>query len=94
MSKGLSRRSDILGPVVVTMTVGCFSRGTVLLFLLLLAALGIGMTAAGENTPPTVVIHTPEEGAALGLTVTVSGNATDAEGFNLALYYLSYRSNS
>ena len=68
------------------MTVGCFSRGTALLFVLLLAALVIGMTATGENTPPTVEIRTPEEGAALGLTVTVSGNATDAEGFNISSY--------
>ncbi len=72
--------------MVVTLTVGCFSRGTVLLFLLLLAALVIGMTATGENTPPTVEINTPGEGAVLGLTVTVSGNATDAEGFNIFSY--------
>jgi hypothetical protein len=53
-------------------------------FLVLLVALGTVSTA--ENTSPTVEVHTPEEGAALGLAVTVSGKAIDAEGFNIESY--------
>lgn len=68
------------------MTCLCSSRGTLLLLLVLLGAVVIGISALGENTPPTVVIHTPEEGTDLGLTVTVSGNATDADGFNISAY--------
>ena len=44
------------------------------------------LSAAGENTAPSVEVQTPVEGAALGLTVTVSGKATDAEGFNFDSY--------
>lgn len=72
--------------MVVTTTSYGIARGILLLHILLLTVVVIGMTSAGENTPPTVMIHTPEEGANLGLTVTVSGNATDAEGFNISSY--------
>jgi len=65
---------------------GSIHKNVILLFLVLLSVLVIGMTSAGENTPPTVMVRTPEEGANMGLTVTVSGNATDAEGFNISSY--------
>ena len=51
---------------------------------IILIVIVLGMSAAGENTPPTVEIKIPKEGASLGMTVTVSGKARDAEGFNIA----------
>ncbi len=46
----------------------------------------MAMSVPGENTPPEVDVHTPEEGSALGLSVTVSGKATDVEGFDIESY--------
>jgi hypothetical protein len=46
----------------------------------------ITMAASGENSPPMVQVHSPTEGDALGLVVTVSGNATDPDGFNFESY--------
>jgi len=54
--------------------------------LLSVIALLVCVTAAGENTPPRVAVDTPEEGASLALIVTVSGKATDTEGFNIDSY--------
>jgi hypothetical protein len=54
--------------------------------LLLLISIALAMVTWGENTPPEVQVQTPVEGASLGLTVTVSGKATDAEGFNVESY--------
>ena len=68
------------------MNQGFLPRSVILLFLALLTVTLIGCAASGENTPPTVVIDTPKEGASLALTVTVSGKATDTEGFNIDSY--------
>lgn len=58
-----------------------------LYILILLVGLAVLATVTGgENTAPTVEVHTPVEGAALGLSVTVSGKASDAEGFNIESY--------
>jgi hypothetical protein len=54
--------------------------------ILLLALAVATMLVAGENTPPEITLETPQEEALLGLTVTVSGTATDAEGFNISSY--------
>jgi hypothetical protein len=60
---------------------------SVLVLLLVLAVAFVAcMTVAGENTPPRVAVHTPEEDASLALAVTVSGKATDTEGFNIESY--------
>lgn len=58
-------------------------------FLLAFLAMAIGMiatSAVGENTPPLVVVDTPQEGANLALMVTISGTASDTEGFNTSSY--------
>lgn len=67
------------------------NRGTfpVPMFFLLLIGLTMfiiaaGTAAAAENTPPSVEIDMPVEGAQLGLTVAISGEATDTEGFNVS----------
>lgn len=80
---------DIPATVVVGVKGGHIPKSVLLslpILLIVLAIAVIGMTVAGENTPPTVVMHTPGEGADLGLTVIVSGNATDGEGFNISAY--------
>ncbi len=76
MSKGLSRRSDILGPVVVTMTVGCFSRGTVLLFLLLLAALYVGATGIFMAARAELRIGISHTASSQAFHITQAGLAT------------------
>jgi hypothetical protein len=43
----------------------------------------IATSAGAENAPPTVEIETPTEGTLLGLSVQVTGNAWDADGFNI-----------
>ncbi len=53
---------------------------------LLFGIVMIGTVSGAENSAPTVEVQTPVEGATLGLTVTVSGKATDAEGFNIYSY--------
>jgi hypothetical protein len=64
-----------------------FPSKSVLMLILLSAIVALLCgSAAGENTPPQVAIHTPEEGANLALSVTVSGKATDTEGFNIDSY--------
>ncbi len=68
------------------MNLGSIPNSVILLFLVLLSVTLIGCAASGENTPPTVVIDTPEEGASLAQTVTVSGKAMDTEGFNIDSY--------
>jgi hypothetical protein len=52
----------------------------------LLAVVATAMTVAADNSQPEVTVTTPVDGARLGLTVTVSGKATDAEGFNFDSY--------
>jgi hypothetical protein len=53
--------------------------------LVLLALALLCLTPAlAENTPPEVDLDTPQEGALLGVTATVSGKATDGEGFNVS----------
>ncbi len=57
--------------------------------LFTLALLGFVAAAAvssGENTAPAVTLLTPGDGSALAHAVTVSGRATDAEGFNIDSY--------
>ncbi len=61
-------------------------RGAGLLLLLVAAAALLCAAATGENTPPSVQVYTPDEGDSLALSVTVSGKATDAEGFNISSY--------
>ena len=68
------------------MNQGFLPRSVILLFLALLTVTLIGCASSAENTPPTVVIDTPEEGASLALAVTVSGKAMDTEGFNIDSY--------
>ena len=68
------------------MNQGFLPRSVILLLLALLTVTLIGCAASAENTPPTVVIETPEEAANLALTVTISGKATDTEGFNIDSY--------
>jgi hypothetical protein len=63
-------------------TVG--GAGLLLLFVVATALLCTGAT--GENTPPSVQLLTPHEGDSLALSVTVSGKATDVEGFNISSY--------
>jgi hypothetical protein len=71
---------------VVLLNYGTPLRSVVLLIILISVALLWTGMVTGENTPPRVTIQTPEEGASLALTVTVSGKATDAEGFDIDSY--------
>ena len=68
------------------MNQGFLPRSFILLLLALLTVTLIDCAASGENTPPTVVIDTPKEAASMALTVTISGKATDTEGFNIDSY--------
>ena len=57
-----------------------------LLAILAMTVVLVATATAGENTPPTVVVDTPKEGARLALAVTISGTASDTEGFNTSSY--------
>ena len=83
MSKGLCGSRDIPGDVnpVPRNRAWWPVLGLLTLCLLLLIT-----PANAENTPPSVEVTTPTEGSVLGLAVTVSGKATDAEGFNIDSY--------
>lgn len=84
-SKGLSPTLLIPSHVVVPVD-RVTVRGAALLLLLVVAAALICTSAGAENTPPAVQVLTPHEGDSLALSVTVSGKATDAEGFNISSY--------
>jgi hypothetical protein len=51
---------------------------------LLLILIAIGALVEGQNTPPEIELETPAEGTQMAMLVTVSGTATDAEGFNIS----------
>lgn len=57
-----------------------------LVTLAALAVLAAAVTASAENTPPTVTVDMPRANDALAQSVTVSGKATDTEGFNVDSY--------
>jgi len=44
------------------------------------------VTVSAENTPPAVTVDTPRANDALAQSVTLSGRATDSEGFNVDSY--------
>lgn len=57
-----------------------------LVTLAALAVMAAAVTVSAENTPPAVTVDTPRANDALAQSVTLSGRATDSEGFNVDSY--------